>query len=235
MAAVLSLTTGGLARQSHHSAVTWNVLEALGAWYVTVRAGTVSAPSIVPSGHGPTGCVVPDQLHCAPLAPFVCSSVIVQVSAGVPETPVTLACNVTWPPPGTVAVAGETVTVTLLKLVPLPPPQPAMTISSTNGVTNSGAQQFIRGAQNVRGWYTRFSAYTRQKGRDLLGSTARRRPSLRSSDERPGTAVWLVIGDNRDSAHFGGERLVTSTGQEQSRSPKPYVRPTCKYDADIGR
>ena len=33
------------------------------------------------------------------------------------------------------------------------------------------------GLQNVRGWYTRFCAYTRQKGRDPLGSTA----CLRSS------------------------------------------------------
>ena len=138
---------------------------------------------------------MPNQLHCAPLASCVCSSVIAQVSAGVPETPVTLACNVTWPLTGTEAVAGETVTVTLLKLVPLPPPQPAMTISNTSGATSNGARQFIQRLQNVRGCYTRFSAYTRQKGRDPLG---KHRPSSalpRSSDERRGMAVCVVIGD----------------------------------------
>jgi hypothetical protein len=109
--------------------------------------------------------VVPSQLHCAPLPPFVCSSVIIQVSAGVPETPVTLACNVTWPLTGTAAVAGETVTVTLLKLVSLLPPQPVMTISTTIGATSSRVRRFVQSLQNERGWYTRPSANTRQKGR----------------------------------------------------------------------
>jgi hypothetical protein len=145
-----------------HCATTWKLPDVLGAWYVTGVYGEASAPWIVPSGHGPAGGVVPDQLHCAPLAPLVCSSVIVQVSAGVPETLVTLACNVTWPLTGTVAVAGETVTVTLLKLVPLPPPQPAMTLSSASGVTSSGARKFIQGFQNMRGWYIRCSVNTRQ-------------------------------------------------------------------------
>ena len=83
-----------------------------------------SASSIVPSGHGPAGCVVPDQLHWAPLAPFVASSAMNQVADGAPGLPLTVACKVTSPLAGIVADIGETATVTLLGLDPLaPPPQ----------------------------------------------------------------------------------------------------------------
>jgi len=44
--------------------------------------------------------------------------------------------------------------------------------------------------QKVRGWYTRFCAYTRQKGRDPLGSTARFRSSRDHFKERP---VMVII------------------------------------------
>jgi hypothetical protein len=49
--------------------------------------------------------------------------------------PLTVACSGSWPLVGIVAVAGETDTVTLLGLNPLPVPQPAETISRTNART----------------------------------------------------------------------------------------------------
>jgi len=116
MTDVASLTTTGL-NAVDHSALTWNVPGVLGAWYLTVSAGEASAPSIVP-GHGPTGCVAPDQLHCAPLAPFIASSEMVQFANGA-GAPVTVACNVTWLLEGIVTDIGETVTVTFLGLDPL--------------------------------------------------------------------------------------------------------------------
>jgi len=54
---------------------------------------------------------VPGQLLCGPLAPFVCSSAILQPSAGAAELPLTVACNVTWPLAAIVTADGETVTV----------------------------------------------------------------------------------------------------------------------------
>ena len=54
MTAVPSLLIFGLARQSHHSAITWNVPKALAAWYVTVRKLPLVS-SIVPPGQGPIG------------------------------------------------------------------------------------------------------------------------------------------------------------------------------------
>jgi len=129
MTDVASLTTTGV-NAVDHSAVTWNVPAVLGAWYFTVSAGEVSAPSIVPSGHGPTGCVVPDQLHCAPLAPFIASSAMVQFANGA-GAPVTVACNVTWLLEGIVTDIGETVTATLLGLNSLLPQSvPAMSRTS---------------------------------------------------------------------------------------------------------
>jgi hypothetical protein len=110
MTAVPSLTTTGLNRVDH-SAVTWNVPGVLGAWYFTVSPGA-SAPSMVPSGHGPAGCVVLDQLHWAPLAPLTASSAMNQVTDGAPGLPLTVACNVTCPLTGIVTDIGETATVT---------------------------------------------------------------------------------------------------------------------------
>jgi hypothetical protein len=54
------------------------------------------------------------------------------------QRPVTVACNITWPFVGMVTVGGETVTVTLLglKLLLLPVPHPAVTISRTSEATN---------------------------------------------------------------------------------------------------
>ncbi len=127
-----------------HSAVTWNVPEVLGAWYFTVSAGEASAPSIVPSGQGPTGGVVPDQLHWEPLAPFTASSAMNQTTDGMPGLPLTVACNVTWPLGGIVTDIGETVTVTLLRLDPLaPPPQPAITLNQMTAPTHRALYQSI--------------------------------------------------------------------------------------------
>jgi hypothetical protein len=91
MTAVPSLTTTGLNKVDHR-AVTWKAPAVLGAWYFTVSEEEASAPSIVPSGHGPAGCVLPDQLHCAPLAPFTASSVMVQIANGA-GAPLTVACT----------------------------------------------------------------------------------------------------------------------------------------------
>jgi hypothetical protein len=129
MIAVPSLTTTGL-NKVDHCAVTWKVPVVLGAWYFTVSEEEASAISIVPSGHGPAGCVVPDQLHCAPLAPLIASSAMNQVAEGVPGLPLIAACKVTSPLVGIVTDIGETATVTLFGLDPLaPPPQPAISIS----------------------------------------------------------------------------------------------------------
>jgi hypothetical protein len=144
MTAVPSLTTTGLNRVDH-SAVTWNVPVVLGAWYFTVNAAEASAISIVPSGHGPAGCVVPDQLHWAPLAPFVASSAMNQVADGAPGLPLTVACNVTWPLAGIVTDIGESATVTLLGLDPLPPPpQPAVSISEMSAPTYIALYQSMK-------------------------------------------------------------------------------------------
>ena len=86
---------------------------------------------------------MPCQLHCAPLAPFVCSSAILQVSPGAPGLPLTVACNITWPLAGIVTADGETVTVTLFGSKLLPPPQPAMTISRTTDSTQRARDKFI--------------------------------------------------------------------------------------------
>jgi hypothetical protein len=129
MTAVPSLTTTGLNRVDH-SAVTWNVPAVLGAWYFTVSPAEASAISIVPSGHGPAGCVAPDQLHCEPLAPFVANSAMNQVAEGAPGLPLIVACKVTSPLAGIVTDIGETATVTLFGLDPLaPPPHAAIAIN----------------------------------------------------------------------------------------------------------
>src|SRR5947208_9550482 len=129
MTAVPSLTTTGLNRVDH-SAVTWNVPVVLGAWYFTVSEEEASAPSIVPSGHRPAGCVVPDQLHWEPLAPLTANSAMNQTADGAPGLPLTVACKITSPLAGIVTDIGETATVTLLGLAPLAPlPQPAVPIS----------------------------------------------------------------------------------------------------------
>jgi len=135
MTAVPSLTTTGL-NAVDHCAVTWNVPAVLGAWYFTVSEEEASAPSIVPSGHGPAGCVVPDQLHWAPLAPLIASSAMNQVADGVPGLPLIVACRFTSPLVGIVTDIGETDTVTLLGLAPLaPPPQLAVSISEMSAPT----------------------------------------------------------------------------------------------------
>jgi hypothetical protein len=90
---------------------------------------------------------LPDQLHCEPLAPFVCSSAMLQVSAGAAGLPLTVACNVTWPPAGIVTAGGETVTVTLLGSKLLPPPQPATTISRTSDSTKRARDKLITDLQ----------------------------------------------------------------------------------------
>ena len=91
--------------------------------------------------------MVPSQLHCAPLAPFVFSSAMVHESTALMGAPVTVACNVTWPLAGIVTAVGETVTVTLLGSNPLPP-QPAMTISWTSDPTQRRARdKFITDLQ----------------------------------------------------------------------------------------
>lgn len=142
MTAVPSLTTTGLNRVDH-SAVTWNVPVLLGAWYFT-ESPEASASSMVPSGHGPAGCVVPDQLHWAPLAPFVASSAMNQVADGAPGLPLTVACKVTSPLAGIVTDIGETATVTLLGLDPLaPPPQATVTISKMSAPTHKPAYESI--------------------------------------------------------------------------------------------
>lgn len=143
MTAVPSLTTTGL-NAVDHCAVTWNVPAVLGAWYFTVSEEEASAPSIVPSGHGPAGCVVPDQLHWAPLAPLIASSAMNQVADGVPGLPLMLACKVTSPLAGIVTDIGETATVTLLGLDPLvPPPQPAISIIEMSAPTYRALYQPI--------------------------------------------------------------------------------------------
>ena len=143
MTAVPSLTTTGL-NKVDHCAVTWKVPAVLGAWYFTVSEEEASAPSIVPSGHGPAGCVVPDQLHWAPLAPFIASSAMNKVADGVPGLPLMLACKVTSPLAGIVTDSGETVTVTLLGLDPLaPPPQPAVSISDMSAPRCRALHEFI--------------------------------------------------------------------------------------------
>lgn len=143
MTAVPSLTTTGL-NAVDHCAVTWNVPAVLGAWYFTVSEEEASAPSIVPSGHGPAGCVVPDQLHWAPLAPLIASSAMNQVADAVPGLPLMLACKVTSPLAGIVTDIGETATVTLLGLDPLvPPPQPAISIIEMSAPTYRALYQPI--------------------------------------------------------------------------------------------
>ena len=129
MTAVPSLTTTGL-NKVDHSAVTWKVPVVLGAWYFTVSEEEASAISIVPSGHGPAGCVLPDQLHWAPLVPLIASSAMNQVAEGVPGLPLIAACKVTSPLVGIVTDIGETATVTLFGLDPLaPPPHAAVAIN----------------------------------------------------------------------------------------------------------
>src|SRR5712692_9154832 len=73
---------------------------------------------------------------------------MVQFTAGA-GTPVTVACNVTWLLAGIVTAAGETVTVTLLKSKPLPPPQPAMTISRTHSIKTAGILDFMTSAPSA--------------------------------------------------------------------------------------
>jgi len=105
---------------------------------------------------------VPDQLHCEPLAPFVCSSAMLQVSAGAAGLPLTVACNVTWPLAGIVTADGETVTVTLLGSKLLPPPQPAMTISRTSDSTKRARNRFITDHQqedHLNFWVHKQSAF----------------------------------------------------------------------------
>jgi hypothetical protein len=153
MTAVPVLVVGGLERFVH-CATTWIVPELLGAWKVTAWKGAVSAPSMVPSGHGPGGGVVFCQLHCAPLAPFVCNSAMLQVSAGdghEEPQPLTVACKVAWPPAATVALGGATDTVTALALNWSPPlPQPEMTISKTSGTTDKKSRhEFITNPPGV--------------------------------------------------------------------------------------
>ena len=116
----------------------------LGAWYFTVNAAEASAISIVPSGHGPAGCVVPDQLHWEPLAPLTANSAMNQTADGAPGLPLTVACKVTSPLAGIVADIGETATVTLLGLDPLaPPPQATVTISKMSAPTHKPAYESI--------------------------------------------------------------------------------------------
>lgn len=156
MTAVPSLTTTGL-KAVDHSAVTWNVPAVLAAWYFTVSEEEASAPSIVPSGHGPAGCVVPDQLHWAPLAPLTASSAMNQTADGAPGLPLTVACKVTSPLAGIVADIGETATVTLLGLDPLAPPQLAVNITDTSAQTHRALYQFIKNLSleiNERSRYT---------------------------------------------------------------------------------
>jgi hypothetical protein len=151
MTAVPVLVVGGLP-SSVHCATTWIVAELLGAWNIAVREGPFT--SMVPSGHGPGGGVV-FQLHCAPLAPFVCNSAMLQMTDGAPHEesqPLTVACNGTWPSAGTVALGGVTDTVTSLglKWLPPPPPQPEMTISKTSGATyKTFRHQFITNPPGV--------------------------------------------------------------------------------------
>src|SRR5437763_2754822 len=143
MTAVPSLTTTGL-NAVDHCAVTWNVPAVLGAWYFTVSEEEASAPSIVPSGHGPAGCVAPDQLHCEPLAPLTANSAMNQTADAAPALPLTVACKVTSPLAGIVADIGETATVTLLGLDPLaPPPQPAISISDMSAPRCRALHGFI--------------------------------------------------------------------------------------------
>jgi len=86
---------------------------------------------------------VPGQLLCGPLAPFVCSSGILQPSAGAAELPLTVACNVTWPLAAIVTADGETVTVTLLGSKLLPPLQPAIATSRTSDTTQKARYECI--------------------------------------------------------------------------------------------
>jgi hypothetical protein len=128
-----------------HCAVTWNVPAVLGAWYFTVSEEEASAPSIVPSGHGPAGCVVPDQLHWEPLAPLTANSAMNQTADGAPGLPLTVACKVTSPLAGIVTDIGETATVTLLGLDPLaPPPQPAISICEMSAPTYRALYQSMK-------------------------------------------------------------------------------------------
>ena len=144
MTAVPFLTTTGL-NAVDHCAVTWNVPAVLGAWYFTVSEEETSTISIVPSGHGPAGCVVPDQLHWEPLAPLTASSAMNQTADGAPGLPLTVACKVTSPLAGIVTDIGETATVTLLGLDPLAPlPQPAVSISEMSAPTYRALNKFIK-------------------------------------------------------------------------------------------
>jgi len=70
--------------------------------------------------------VVPTQLHCAPLAPFVFSSAMVHDDTALMGAPLTVACNVTWPLAGIVTAGGETVTVTFVGI------KPATTITASH-------------------------------------------------------------------------------------------------------
>jgi len=144
MTAVPFLTTTGL-NAVDHCAVTWNVPAVLGAWYFTGSEEETSTISIVPSGHGPAGCVVPDQLHWEPLAPLTASSAMNQTADGAPGLPLTVACKVTSPLAGIVADIGETATVTLFGLDPLaPPPQLAVNIIEMSAQTYRALYQFIK-------------------------------------------------------------------------------------------
>lgn len=109
MEVAVFVTTG--ANNVVHSAITCTVPGEDGAWNVTA---IVSAPSIVPYGHGPAGGVLPDQLHCAPPG----SSWIVHNTWGTQplHRPFTVAVIVVWPPTEIVALGGETTTLTLAGL-----------------------------------------------------------------------------------------------------------------------
>src|ERR1039458_5853813 len=83
---------------------------------------------IVPPGHGPTGGAVPTfQKHDA-VGEVFSATLHLKTRPGL-ISPVTVAWSTTWPFVAVVPVAGETTTVTLLGLNPLPPvPQPATSI-----------------------------------------------------------------------------------------------------------